>query len=371
MNEVIIAVVGCLHGDLDKMYNKIQEIENKDNIKVDLVLCCGDFQSVRNKADLESMAVPLKHRRLKDFQQYFDGTCIAPILTLFVGGNHEAANYLWELPFGGWVAKNIYYMGHSNVLTFGGIKIGGVSGIYKGYNYLQGHTEFPPFNASSMRSFYHIRKIDIEKMKKMEDIDIIISHDWPTGIWNYGNVDQLLSIKPFFKSDIKQNTLGCPALMDLINELHPPYYFCAHMHVCFPATVAHSDKITKFLALDKILPRRKFIDILKVGPVKGPKILSYDPKWLAITKKFSPYHKFQSVSTPQIDITQENIEEMIEKFHDLSLPNNFEAIHIESVRDECRSEPFINSQNTYFCQNISIQNPCLSNKYVNPEEIII
>ena len=37
------------------------------------------------------------------------------ILTIFIGGNHEASNYLQELPYGGWVAPNIYFMGYANV----------------------------------------------------------------------------------------------------------------------------------------------------------------------------------------------------------------------------------------------------------------
>lgn len=32
-------------------------------------------------------------------------------MTIFIGGNHEASNHLQELPYGGWVAPNIYYLG--------------------------------------------------------------------------------------------------------------------------------------------------------------------------------------------------------------------------------------------------------------------
>ena len=39
-----IAVEGCLHGELQKVYETIKEIEDKEHYKVDLLLCCGDFQ---------------------------------------------------------------------------------------------------------------------------------------------------------------------------------------------------------------------------------------------------------------------------------------------------------------------------------------
>lgn len=29
--------------------------------------------------------------------QYYSGEKVAPVMTLFVGGNHEASNHLWEL----------------------------------------------------------------------------------------------------------------------------------------------------------------------------------------------------------------------------------------------------------------------------------
>ena len=57
------------------------------------------------------------------------------VLSCAVGGNHEAANHLWELYYGGWVAKSIFYMGHAGVINFGGVRIGGLSGIYNGKHY--------------------------------------------------------------------------------------------------------------------------------------------------------------------------------------------------------------------------------------------
>lgn len=62
-----IAVEGCCHGELDKIYETIAYLEKKEGVKVDLLLCCGDFQAVRNEGDLKCMAVPAKYRTMQTF----------------------------------------------------------------------------------------------------------------------------------------------------------------------------------------------------------------------------------------------------------------------------------------------------------------
>lgn len=79
--------------------------------QVDLLICCGDFQAVRNVSDLKCMAVPDKYLEINTFYKYYSGEKVAPVLTIFIGGNHEASNYLSELAYGGWVAPKIYYLG--------------------------------------------------------------------------------------------------------------------------------------------------------------------------------------------------------------------------------------------------------------------
>ena len=79
-----IAVEGCAHGELNKIYECIKHIEIKENIKVDLLICCGDFQSVRDRNDMTSMAVPDKYMEMKDFHEYYSGQKVAPVLTIFI-----------------------------------------------------------------------------------------------------------------------------------------------------------------------------------------------------------------------------------------------------------------------------------------------
>lgn len=97
------------------------------------------------------MACPDKYKSMCSFYKYYSGEAIAPVLTIFIGGNHEASNYLQELAYGGWVAPNIYYLGYAGVVEVNGVRIGGLSGIYKGHDYLYGHYEFPPYDESTSR----------------------------------------------------------------------------------------------------------------------------------------------------------------------------------------------------------------------------
>jgi lariat debranching enzyme len=41
---VQIAVEGCMHGELDIVYDTLRRLEEAEGIKIDLLLCCGDFQ---------------------------------------------------------------------------------------------------------------------------------------------------------------------------------------------------------------------------------------------------------------------------------------------------------------------------------------
>jgi lariat debranching enzyme len=109
---------------------------------------------------------------------------VAPILTLFVGGNHESSGFMAELPNGGWVAPNIYFMGYSSVsrgnigprnstlvlqvVQFAGLRIAGLSGIYKSNDYNRGHFERPPFNEhASIVSAYHVRSLEVFRLRQL------------------------------------------------------------------------------------------------------------------------------------------------------------------------------------------------------------
>lgn len=242
-----IAIEGCCHGCLDEIYSSLETIEKQKGKKIDLLIICGDMETMRNQTDMEfCLNCPPKYKHMGDFHKYYSGAVKAPVLTIFIGGNHESSNYLQELCYGGWVAPNIYYLGYSNVIRVGGLRIAGLSGIYNKWSYKTGHHEVIPYNDQTLRSVYQVKQCEVEKLRLLSSkelsgdvIDIFISHDWPNSIEKYGDTERLLKFKPYFREESQNGTLGSPPNMELLKLLQPRHWFSAHMHVKFFATVQH------------------------------------------------------------------------------------------------------------------------------------
>ncbi|ORY30857.1 hypothetical protein LY90DRAFT_512566 [Neocallimastix californiae] len=214
---------------MSSLYASIKKTERTYNVKVDLVIICGDFQSIRNETDLKCISCPDKYKTIGDFHKYYSGEILAPYMTLFIGGNHESSNYLSELYYGGWVCKNIYYIGGSGVVNLNGLRIAGLSGIYKDNHFDMSQYEKMPYDNNTIRSVYHVRKFNWQKLMQM---------------FSYN--------------------LGSTPNNDLLVHLKPSYWFSAHLHY----SQNQNSKITKFLALDKCLPRRQFLQIIDI-PTKN------------------------------------------------------------------------------------------------------
>ncbi|XP_053205206.1 lariat debranching enzyme A-like [Panonychus citri] len=391
-----VAVVGCLHGELDQIYQEVTELENRNKYKIDLLVICGDFQSVRNENDLKCIAMPPKYRKLGCFHKYYSGEKIAPFLTIFIGGNHEASNYLITLPYGGWVAPNIFYMGYSNVIRYKGLRIGGISGIFNHHHRHCGHFERLPMSEDTKRSAYHTRHLEAFRfMSIKKPLDIFISHEWPTNVVHYGNLNYLLRVKPWFSADIQSGKLGSPMLDALMSHLKPSRWFAAHLHVRYEAHIRFDDgKETKFLALDKPLPRRKYLEIVDIETSNSltdddfvnDDNLYYDKEWLSVLRVTDEYLSIEEKPTnlvpelytpPRLDMEKEliSVEERFKGCYKIekSFSQN-EPVTENGDSDPERIRNFTNEQTETFCAKLGIRDPMSmilnENKHVsNPEEI--
>ncbi|KAK1862802.1 hypothetical protein I4F81_005369 [Pyropia yezoensis] len=350
-----IAVQGCAHGELDAIYATIRAAAATRGgaPPPDLLLCCGDFQCTRDAADLATVAVPARYARVTSFSKYHSGAATAPVLTVFVGGNHEASAVLAALPLGGWVAPNIYYLGVAGGVTVGGLRLGGLSGICKDGDYRRPRSEVLPYSPSHLRSVYHVREEDVKALLATyrvdgvgggvsgrggggsgggggggaavgggarQRLDVFMSHDWPAGVTAWGDADRLVRCKPFFRDEVARGALGSAPGGVLLAALRPRYWFAGHLHVKFTALVPHPPAVgdkggvyggaggggggsgdgdggagatpaagtgtpaappspltTRFLALDKVLPNRDFLQLLDIPTEGGASPPSFAP----------------------------------------------------------------------------------------------
>jgi len=295
---------------------------------------------------------------MNSFWKYYSGQAVAPYPTIFIGGNHEASNYLWELYYGGWAAPNIYFLGFSGVVKFGNIRIGGLSGIHKQHNYHSGHYERPPYNEQTIRSVYHVRHYDVLKLMHLkEPLDIFLSHDWPLGITEYGNWQKLIRAKKHFEEEVNSRTLGSKPAAELLNKLKPPYWFSAHLHCRFPAIIQHGENgpTTKFLALDKCLPGRNFLQVIDIPSNPGPHEIQYDEEWLAITRRFNSIFPLTrrrfTIRDEQLD-TQDDREWVRNKLNTRGVkPFDF----VQTAPSFNPSNPVSNSSITRSCRNLQTE----------------
>jgi lariat debranching enzyme len=449
---------------------------------VDLVIICGDFQAVRNGQDLNTMSVPYKYREMGDFHKYYSGDMVAPYLTIFIGGNHEASAHGRELYYGGWAAPNIYYLGAANVLKLGPLRIAGLTGIFKKFDFRKPHIERLPFTQDDVKSIYHVRDLDVRKLLSIRtQVDVGLSHDWPEGIAWLGDHHTLFRHKQHFRQDAEDNRLGSPPAMDVLNRLRPPYWFSGHMHyryvaektfnapmpvdkvaeapaknedeidldldgsspepatagealsknvdeidldidensepeptstetiepekpksevpeslraqlpasfsqptfnpsrpqylapfTPFPHPTAISNTRVHFLALDKILANREFLQLIEIKPTtpeefQRPLSLSYDPEWLAITRAYSSTNPTTNMPLPSNDPAELQLKIDTEldwvKNHvtDLTIPLNFTITAPVYDQAKGRDVPdmpreYNNPQLGAFCELTGIEN---------------
>lgn len=464
--SIKVAVEGCCHGELNTIYLSLRP-------DVDLLIICGDFQAIRNSTDLETLNVPKKYLRMGDFHQYYLGEKSAPVLTIFVGGNHECLLYLRELQFGGWVAPNIYYLGEFGVLWYRGLRISGLSGIWNYRTFSTSLSSNPPkytlpYLDATIKTIYHVKPKNYLKFVLSGPSDIAISHDWPQWVWKWGDSRQLLRHKPYFRDDMESGRLGSPLAGEALAHLKPRHWFSLHLHTRFTAVVQHqksrkrvkqepkpekTDEIsldmddfesgtagavseqqngkngagsessvpsqqhnesgpevklsdgeaqqelkmdsqptkkrgveqaerTHFLALDKCLPRKRFLEFLDIEPLLDHQFLKsdelyYDARGLAIQKVIEDF----VASNPEAlnDIGPSNLMHVsrIDNFlaeldesvsfevkklasKDLQIPRNFEKIAPDSSSKDVVLQYWMNNQTEEVCESFKIPKPNLN-----------
>lgn len=364
------------------------------------------------------MSVPRKYRQLGDFHLYYSGKKRAPVLTLIIGGNHEASNYFSELHYGGWLAPNIYYLGAANVLRYGPLRIAGLSGIFHRGHYDKPHHESLPYDRDEVRSVYHVRRCDISKLLDVRSaVDIGLSHDWPRRIEYHGECEKLFAERPHFLKSARTDNLGSEPAEQVLNHLRPRFWFSGHMHIKFRAKIEHNDEAkadffqnlavpievqrqlprpirtwkkprnrppgitnttTHFLALDKPGPDGEFLELLEIDscwdvndPLVAPYLpqtpdekfaLHYDEEWLSILRTTDGTAETSTAGASLQDRADEGrsyVRANVTAKGLLRIPDNFQAHApvyegLDTIHGEEQPCEYPNSQTEALCELLGI-----------------
>jgi lariat debranching enzyme len=205
----------------------------------------------------------------------------------------------------------------------------------------------------------------------------------PEGIWECGNKEQLLRFKPYFREDMENGKMGSGPCWDLLMTLRPNHWYSAHLHCRFDANVQHSEtERTKFVALDKCLPNRKFLDFLDIGQDNtNPPEIKYDLQWLTVlhltnnllnvSRNYTKLPLQPGPDDPQDNVQRyeftpsaEEMDAVLKKFNgDLTIPKNFvrsqaaynpqrDGRNFRNLNPQIIVE--LNPQTTNFCERLGL-----------------
>ena len=94
----------------------------------------------------------------------------------------------------------------------------------------------PPLDQSTLKSIYHLRNIDAYRFKCLsgskERLDVMLSHDWPLGIEQFGDTQSLLRKKPYFRDEVERNTLGSPPNREVLDAQLKQYFMDHNQDFC-------------------------------------------------------------------------------------------------------------------------------------------
>jgi hypothetical protein len=300
---------------------------------VDLVLVNGDCETFRNKKDylsstnatnenfdIEERKARVKRewinrngdtdldevfKEIKDvfgtFNLFYEKKFTFPCLVIIIGGNHESNELFSKIPFGGFIAENIFYLGRAGIVDYKGIRICGYTGVFSPTNY---NKPFPSDFRSpgNRKSGMHVREISqfqiflysaFEEAGSSKNPDFLMMHDWPR------DIKDLLPNKPLPNQTIKFVVTRCASKSGIpfggliMKSINPKYTTAAHHHIKFEFSVKGA-KDSDFVALSRPdIHKEGWYEVIEVKDIEVTETwnkLTYAPEWISILKETKKNH---------------------------------------------------------------------------------
>ena len=242
------------------MVNLLKKWESKHCRSLSFILQVGDFEPHRHQEDLTTMDAPSKYKKLGDFPDFYSGKVKFPYPIYFIGGNHEPYGFLDLYPDGGEIAPNCYYFGRVGSIDLAGLKIVGVSGIYKEELFdLAARPPIEDINTRSNSFYISFIESDILRALSYQEADILVLHEWPENIIASGDLESFSGYQ----------NIGNEYASLLIKTLQPKLVLCGHMHLNYRNSVSLSANTeSQICCLANIKQKQEAVAIFRLTPEK-------------------------------------------------------------------------------------------------------
>lgn len=237
--DIYFAVVGDVHGDIYTMLGLLQNWTIKHQQSISFVLQVGDFEPHRNLDDLETMDAPTKYKKMGDFADFYTGKAFFPYPLYFIGGNHEPYGFLDYFAEGKEIAPNFNYLGRVNLIKLAGLKIVGVSGIYKPNLFTQIRPSVLDIKQQSNKKYIGFTESEITQALNYNLADILLMHEWATDIISPEDFTRLQQRY----SGAKYDLVGNEYARLLIEALQPKLVVFGHMHFRYTCSLTTANGI--------------------------------------------------------------------------------------------------------------------------------
>lgn len=294
MGEQPVRVLACgdVEGKLTALFNRVQSIQKKAG-QFDLLLCVGEFFGTTPEAE-------------EEWQHYKTGSKKAPIHTYILGAASQEVTKYFSNASGCELCENITYLGRQGVFT-------GVSGLQIAYVSGREATQEPaPSQCFSSKDLSSLVE-PLTTNSKFKGVDILLTSEWPKGVWHYGNTPE-----------VDTKTCGSNSIAVLADKLRPRYHFAGlegiyyerlpyRNHVVLQENAQH---ISRFIALANVNnpAKKKYLYAFNITPMKNmdPAELVKQPQ--DVTE--NPYRKITKDKTtaPKPSFAAEEEQEPVSQF---------------------------------------------------------
>ncbi|KAF7656109.1 hypothetical protein LDENG_00046290 [Lucifuga dentata] len=244
---VRVLVCGDVEGKLKALFSRVQAIQKKTG-QFDLLLCVGEFFGTTPEAEAE-------------WQEYKTEAKKAPVHTYILGAASQETVRFFPSADGCELAENITYLGRRGVFTgVSGLQIAYVSGREALQEPAPAHC-FTPKDLSALVA-------PLTSSSKFRGVDILLTSQWPKGVWHYGN-----------NPEVNTRFCGSGSVANLTDKLKPRYHFAAlegahyerlpyRNHVVLQENAQH---VSRFIALATVSnpAKKKYLYAFNIIPMKN------------------------------------------------------------------------------------------------------